>query len=62
METLANWFFNFLSLIFALGWIGCLATIPMAAYKFVSVLFEKDTDEPENHREYKAPSPMASLM
>ena len=44
MEALSVWFFKFLTLVFTIGWIGCLLTIPMAAYKFVSVLFEKDRD------------------
>jgi|tagenome__1003787_1003787.scaffolds.fasta_scaffold16235065_1 hypothetical protein len=52
METFLVWFFKFLTLVFTIGWIGCLLTIPLAAYKFVSVLFEKDSDEPEQHQDY----------
>jgi len=37
--------FGALMVLFAIGWIGCALTIPMAAFKFLSVLFEKDQDE-----------------
>jgi hypothetical protein len=57
METLSVWFFKVLTLIFTIGWIGCLLTIPMAAYKFVSVLFEKDSEEPEKHQEFVSAQP-----
>ncbi len=62
METLGIWFFRFLTLVFAIGVIGCLMTIPLAAYKFFSVLFEKDSDQPEIHQEYESapPSPAKS--
>jgi hypothetical protein len=56
METLTVWFFKFLTLVFTIGWIGCLLTIPLAAYKFVSVLFEKDSENPEQHQEFNSPS------
>jgi len=57
METLASWFFRFLTLVFMIGVAGCLVTIPLAAYKFFSVLFEKDSDEPEVHQEYSSAPP-----
>ena len=57
METLGIWFFRFLTLVFVIGVIGCLMTIPLAAYKFFSVLFEKDSDQPEVHQEYNSPPP-----
>ncbi len=62
METIGIWFLKFLTLVFTIGWIGCLLTIPMAAYKFLSVLFEKDAEEPEVHQEYDSapPSPAKS--
>jgi hypothetical protein len=60
METFLVWFFKFLTLVFTIGWIGCLLTIPMAAYKFVSVLFEKDSEDPEQHQEFA--SPMATPL
>ena len=60
MESLGMWFFRFLTLVFAIGVIGCLMTIPLAAYKFLSVLFEKGSDQPETHQEYiSAPSSTA---
>lgn len=31
--------------LFILGVVGCLITIPMAAWGYFSVLFQKDTDE-----------------
>lgn len=31
--------------LFAIGVAGCLITIPLCAYKFFSVLLEKDPDE-----------------
>ena len=45
MEELAKLFFKFLTLVFTLGWIGCLLTIPLAAFKFFAVLFEGDASE-----------------
>ena len=57
METLASWFFRILTLVFMIGVAGCLVTIPLAAYKFFSVLFEKDSDEPEIHQEYGSAPP-----
>jgi hypothetical protein len=57
METLGIWFFRFLTLVFVIGVIGCLMTIPLAAYKFFSVLFEKDSDQPEVHQEYNSAPP-----
>jgi hypothetical protein len=60
METLGLWFFRFLTLVFAVGVIGCLMTIPLAAYKFFSVLFEKDSDQPEIHQEYDSAPPSAA--
>jgi len=57
METVATWFFRFLTLVFMIGVAGCLVTIPLAAYKFFSVLFEKDADEPEIHQEYGSAPP-----
>ncbi len=60
METLGIWFFRFLTLVFAIGVVGCLMTIPLAAYKFFSVLFEKDSDQPEIHQEYESAPPSPS--
>jgi hypothetical protein len=54
VETVSEWFFKLLSWVFTIGWIGCLLTIPMAAYKFVSVLFEHDPAEDEPHREFES--------
>lgn len=34
-----------LTVIFVIGVAGCAIVIPMAAWKFLSVLFEKDVDE-----------------
>jgi hypothetical protein len=34
-----------LQVLFAIGWIGCAVTIPLCAWKYSSVIFEKDTDE-----------------
>lgn len=34
--------------IFAIGAVGCAITIPIAAYRFFSVLFEKDDSEPKS--------------
>ena len=33
------------TIIFAIGVAGCAVVIPLAAWKFFSVLLEKDTDE-----------------
>ena len=33
--------------LFIAGWIGCAITIPMAAFKYASVLFERDEPEDE---------------
>ena len=62
MDTLGILFFRFLTLVFAVGVIGCLMTIPLAAYKFFSVLFDKDSDQPEANQEYISapPSPAKS--
>jgi hypothetical protein len=57
METLSIWFFKFLTLVFTIGWIGCLLTIPMAAFKFFSVLFDKDADQPDRQEQYEQISP-----
>jgi hypothetical protein len=57
MEQLAHLLLRFLVLVFAVGAVGCAITIPIAAYRFFSVLFEPD--EPEAHQEYE-PSPTAS--
>jgi len=43
---LATLFFSFLVVLFAIGWIGCALTIPMAAFRFFSVLFEEDEEQP----------------
>ncbi len=61
METLSVWFFKFVTLVFTIGWVGCLLTIPLAAYRFISVIFERDTDEPEDHQEYDARQPSQAL-
>ncbi len=45
MHDLAIGFFRLLSVVFTIGWIGCLLTIPLAAFKFLAVLFEKDQPE-----------------
>ncbi len=57
METFGIWFFKFLTLVFMIGVAGCLLTIPLAAYKFFSVLFEKDAEQPEVHQEYDSAPP-----
>ena len=54
-----EWFFKLLTLVFTIGWVGCLLTIPLAAYGFFSVLFEKDTDQ-ETHQEFESPTPAKS--
>ncbi len=33
-----------LQIVFLLGAIGCLITIPLAAWGYISVMFQKDTD------------------
>ncbi len=40
-----------LTIIFAIGLAGCAIVIPLAAWKFFSVLLEKDTPD-ESAREY----------
>jgi hypothetical protein len=59
MERVAELFFKFLTLVFTIGWIGCLLTIPMAAFKFFSVLFDKDSGE-EGQREFRPGAPARS--
>ena len=62
MEMIGIWFFKFLTLVFTIGWIGCMLTIPLAAYKFVSVLFDRDQEGSEPHQPYDSapPSPAES--
>ena len=43
-----------LTVLFAIGVAGCMVTIPIVAWKFFSVLLEKD--EPENGAETPAPA------
>ena len=38
-------FVKVLEALFIIGVIGCCVTIPLAAWGYFSVLFEKDTDE-----------------
>ena len=38
-----------LEILFALGVVGCLLTVPVVAFKFASVLWEKDEDELHGH-------------
>ena len=38
-------FVKILEGLFVLGVVGCAVTIPMAAWGYFSVLFEKDTEE-----------------
>lgn len=51
MQLLSHAFFGFLMLLFGIGVLGCAITIPMAAFKFFSVLFEKDQGD-QLHQEY----------
>lgn len=45
-------FIRVLEVVFLIGVAGCAATIPMAAWGYCSVLFEKDTElEPEHDEE-----------
>ncbi len=57
MHAVEQVFFYFLMVLFGLGVLGCALTIPLAAFKFFSVLFEKDNLDtpnqeltPEPHR------------
>jgi len=59
MEELAKLFFKFLTLVFTIGWIGCLLTIPLAAFKFFAVLFEGDASE-EARQELASRAPAKS--
>jgi hypothetical protein len=52
MVHVGNVFFGALVVLFAVGAIGCALTIPMAAIKFLSVLFEKDQDEPAANTQF----------
>jgi hypothetical protein len=45
MEQIGKAFLSLMMGLFALGWIGCAITIPIVAFKFLSVLFEKDEEE-----------------
>jgi hypothetical protein len=56
MEELTRLFFKFLTLVFTIGWIGCLITIPLAAFKFFSVLFEQDAADQSQEFASKAPA------
>lgn len=58
MDHLGALFFRLLMYIFALGALGCAITIPLAAYKFLAVLFEKDKpeSEPESSQTYEVVS------
>ena len=31
--------------LFLAGWIGCAITIPLAGYKYMSVVFERDAED-----------------
>jgi hypothetical protein len=45
-------FFGFWMVLFGIGALGCAITIPIVAFKFFSVLFEKDAEE-QPHQEYE---------
>lgn len=51
MQALEHIFFGILMVLFGLGVLGCLLTIPMAAFKFFSVLFEKNHADFPDERE-----------
>jgi hypothetical protein len=57
MVHLGNIFFGAMMVLFAVGVIGCALTIPMAAFKFLSVLFEKDQDEPAANNQFPSRLP-----
>ena len=51
-EIAMHIFIRVLEVVFLIGVAGCAATIPMAAWGYCSVLFEKDTElEPEHDEE-----------
>jgi hypothetical protein len=62
MAHIGNVFFGALMVLFAIGAIGCALTIPMAAFKFLAVLFEKDQEEPNpgNQFPHKLPKSPAT--
>jgi hypothetical protein len=45
-------FFGFWMVLFGIGALGCAITIPIVAFKFFSVLFEKDAEE-QSYQEYE---------
>jgi uncharacterized membrane protein len=51
MQAIAHVLFLVLIVVFAIGAIGCAITIPIVAFKFFSVLFEKDQGD-QIHQEY----------
>lgn len=53
MEHLGTILFGILMVLFGIGWLGCALTIPMAAFKFLWVLFEKDEEQPPQ-QEFRA--------
>lgn len=57
MVHVGHAFFGALMVLFAIGAIGCALTIPMAAFKFLSVLFEKDQDEPNPSNQFPSKLP-----
>jgi hypothetical protein len=44
-----------MTVIFAIGVAGCMLTIPIVAWKFFSVLLEKDAEHPEEPRPQSTP-------
>jgi hypothetical protein len=48
VDAILGVLFKILTIFFVVGWIGCAITIPICAWKFFSVLFEKD---PPSHVE-----------
>ncbi len=48
MDDVLELFFWVLMVVFTAGWIGCAITIPLVAFKFLMVPFEKDSEPAEN--------------
>ncbi len=44
MDDVLELFFWVLMAVFTAGWIGCAITIPLVAFKFLMVPFEKDSE------------------
>jgi hypothetical protein len=53
MQPLIHVLIVLLVVLFSIGAIGCAITIPIVAFKFFSVLFEKDAGD-QGHQEYDA--------